>query len=531
MDRLNRDIRPLPMRPADRAALQDQGGGIVRFVAGLDQAPRPMTDVEVEDLLNDPLAVLLLRRGTYPRTLTEVLDQLDQFNQVPEGLPEQQTFLVGEGSQIRWSQATATVNRHLRFAVTRAAAGAPGNHVDLLISASVTGDPAQTFLQIMAWDARNEVFNFYAREGETWVWAGNSEHALAPGSRGQGPFDSHVNGTMVMKELKQPWINWNSMNAGFSLEVLAPDDPVRQHPLLRDLSGGEQMERSVVRPGVRRWHAVRVANAIGPGGMIASPGHFLRQLFETTTVNLISSTVESRSVRRDTRFDLPLSFFINSDALFNVVGLLLAVSPPRALGAHYLDSLAKFEFAIAELDFRQDGDTHFAFLVPEPAFEDVDLLDQLIRAGLLSRRLVACVLMVDFPNPIFSTRRARLMKHLPDAAISATGWSEAIAGRIMAASEASSPGSPEREFAANWSLGEDAWRGAFVQRITDYFIAVERELARADGFDAYVHLAESRRREFRPLPLNEARLLVPTTNIPLSSPTLQMTVEGTVVAT
>src|SRR3712207_4014226 len=67
---MNRDIRPLPIPPADRAALA-AAGGIVRFVAGLDPSPRPMTAAEIEALLNDPLAVLLLRRGVFPRTLAE----------------------------------------------------------------------------------------------------------------------------------------------------------------------------------------------------------------------------------------------------------------------------------------------------------------------------------------------------------------------------------------------------------------------------------------------------------------------------
>jgi hypothetical protein len=109
---LNRDIRPLPIRPADRAALAESGGGIVRFIAGVDQTPRPMTAAEIDDLLNDPLAVLLLRRGVFPSTLAEVLAGIDAFNTLPEGLPEQQTFLVGEGSQIRRTPETAARRDH-----------------------------------------------------------------------------------------------------------------------------------------------------------------------------------------------------------------------------------------------------------------------------------------------------------------------------------------------------------------------------------------------------------------------------------
>ena len=441
-------------QPGDAAAVAAvDGGSIVRFIVGLDASPTPMTAVKIEDLLNDPLATLLLRRGTFPRTLAEVLAGIDAFNPLPEGLPQQQTFLVGEGSQIRWTPETAILSRQLRFAITRAAAQGQGGQVDLLISAATSGDPTQTFLQIMAWDAKNQAFNFYAREQrQTWVWAGNSRFALTPGSRGEGPFDSHVNGTMVMKELRQPWDNWHSMNASISPDVLAPNDPLREDPLFLQRTGAEHLERSVVRPGVQRWNAARVANAVALDGTITDAAFLVRQLFTTTTVNLTSSTLESRSVRRDQTVDLPLSFFINRDALFDVVGLLPAVSPPRASGAHYLDSLATFGFALSAGTFRQDGDTFFAFLVPEPAFEDSDLLDQLVRTRLLSRRFVACVLMVDLPNPIFSSRRATLLQYALNGPAVPAGWGEGIAARIVEASETTPVGSPEREFASNWAL-------------------------------------------------------------------------------
>ena len=65
-------------------------------------------------------------------------------------------------------------------------------------------------MQLAAWDDKNGVFNYYLREqrpSETskrqeWVWAGNSENAFTDGSRGEGPFDGHVGGSLVMKELR-----------------------------------------------------------------------------------------------------------------------------------------------------------------------------------------------------------------------------------------------------------------------------------------------------------------------------------------
>src|ERR687885_2090242 len=101
------------MSASDRAILS-QGGQIFRCVLGVDPAPRPMSAAEVGDLLNDPLAVLLLRRNVFPGTVGEVLTELDKFNAAPEGLPEQHVYIVGEGSQISWTALTGQLDRHLR---------------------------------------------------------------------------------------------------------------------------------------------------------------------------------------------------------------------------------------------------------------------------------------------------------------------------------------------------------------------------------------------------------------------------------
>ena len=64
-----------------------------------------------------------------------------------------------------------------------------------------------------------------------------SHHALEDATRGKGPFDSHVNGSMVMKELRSPWIHWHAPQAGINEEAFAPDDPLRDEPLFRPGDG------------------------------------------------------------------------------------------------------------------------------------------------------------------------------------------------------------------------------------------------------------------------------------------------------
>lgn len=125
--------------------------------------------------------------------------------------------------------------------------------------------------------------------------------------------------------------------------------------------------------------------------------------------------------------------------------------------------------------------------------------------------------MVDFANPTFSPRRARLLPFVPATARLEDGssdMSEQIAVAITQAPGAAAQGSPERQFAANWQLG-DAWRGRFADRLRGYYDAVVARLGTPEGFDAVFRLAESRRQRVRELELSEGRpLLFATSNVP-----------------
>ncbi|MFO1002305.1 MAG: hypothetical protein U0936_18415 [Planctomycetaceae bacterium] len=71
-------------------------GSIYRFVLGVDQQPRPMSNDEIQNKLNDAFAVLLLRTEIFPQTLRAILQSLDAINNDPaNGLPDQKSFRRG----------------------------------------------------------------------------------------------------------------------------------------------------------------------------------------------------------------------------------------------------------------------------------------------------------------------------------------------------------------------------------------------------------------------------------------------------
>jgi hypothetical protein len=503
---------------SDQPASAAAAGQIHRFIDGIDPAPAAMTDEEVAHELNDPFATLLLRKGTFPTTVHEVLSALDAATKPDDNLRSQMSFLVGEGSQIPWSPETATLDRGLRLAITRGEAA-----VDVLVSTD--GGLTNAFLQVIGWDDQAGVFNYYEHRGGAWAWAGNSTHAFDPRARGKGAFDSHINGSMVMKELKFPWNHWHSVAVNIPNEVFAPEDPAKNDPLIARRDGAEKLQERVVQPGVRRWTDSRFSKEVSPDGKLARVAPLLEQLLTTTSVNLTSTGQESRAVQKTTSIALPASFFVDIDALSGPLGL---PAPPALTisGEAYLAALASFGVALVDGAFRQPGDTHFAFLVPERAFEDLDVVKKCFETKLLSDRLIGCVLMVDFANPIFSTRRASLMAHVPAAFDGpAGGLSDAVATAIVQAASATGATSAENEFASLWAVG-DGWKAESQKRLTGYYGALTELLGGPGGFEALFKLAESRRRQVMSLQLSEGRpLLFASSNIPSGAP-LRMRPDG-----
>ncbi|WP_189786664.1 hypothetical protein [Streptomyces capitiformicae] len=508
-----------PAAATAAVAAADEGGGLrpgtlYRGVSGVDRGPAPMPAGQFAGL-RDPMATVFFRQGRWPMTLEEVLDGLTAAGE----LTAQSVYLISEAGQIPPDEAPG-LRRDFRFAISRAA---PGRDPDLLVSS----DPGSVFLQVAAWDPVARVFNYYMRISPAWIWTGDSWSSLAPESRGKGCFDSHVNGSVVMKELKQPWSNWQSMSATIQL---APDDPLRDNPLYRQVIGAERLELTV-KGLVSRWTTARLS-AVVADGMVAHPDHLLRQLFTSTTVNLASTSTQSATVTSGGRdLPLPLGFWLNADALLNDLGLPVGMETvPTAPASLYADSLTAFGFRLEEQvsAFSQPGDTFFAFVVPEPAYEDNDVVRQSVKQGLVPARFAACALMVDFTNPVFSPVRAHLMRYVPTAPVPASTWCDDIASAVVATARTLPADSPEAEFARNWAVPEADWPGVFAQRVDVYLEKVTARIRTASGFDDCVRLTESRRRAFREMRLNEFALTLPTTDIPADAPRLRMNEDGTV---
>ena len=519
-------------RAFDRVPSDANPGALLRFVVGEDPGPRPMSNADMAAELGDPFATLLLRAGTFPRTAEALLAGIDDATAAGDPLRSQMTFLLSEGSQLPDGPDAREANRGMRFIIAR---GSAPDGIDLLVSAA---SPTAGVIEVMAWDRRAGGFNLYrtVSDGRAWAFAGNSRHAISAATGGKGPFESHPSGSLLMKELKFPWLHWHSPPANIFARAFEPGDERANHRWFKDKLGADVLETSVAIPSIDRWTAKRFEGLIGADGSFQRPGRVVEQVVTTPTVNIVTSNRSSGAVTNGIEVDLPATFFVDADALAGPqLGL---AAPPGFLvaGEHYLAALEQFGSALVDrtTGFRHPrepgrfADTHFAFAVPERAFEDQSTPRAAIEAGLLTPRLAACLLMVDFPNPVFSSRRAALLAHAPATAPATAAYSEEMANRILAAADAAGDGSPEREFADRWAAGAD-FVAPFDALLQAYYDAVTARLASRAGYFDVVRLAESRRLRVRAMPIGaEFDLLFATLRDDTAPRPLRMTPTATI---
>ena len=165
-------------------------GGTFRFVLGRDLLPQ-LIDSSADDRPRDPFATRVLFAGqALPLSVHALLAHLDGLDGNP--LPIERSFVVADGGQIPWTAETDDLQRNFRLVITRHVA--TGQNPDVMVSASTNLDSTTAFLQVVSWDDDLGAFQFYDRRDGSWIWAGSSWDALAPDSRGHGPFDSTSTG-------------------------------------------------------------------------------------------------------------------------------------------------------------------------------------------------------------------------------------------------------------------------------------------------------------------------------------------------
>jgi hypothetical protein len=500
---------------------------ICRQVVGIDPLISNMTDEDVSVELNDAWARDVLRVGHYPVEISAILATMQEISQ--KNGYSRRTFLVAEGGKLR--APPPDFPKDFRFVTHWSSDDQP----NLFLGTPPSGNRS-TFLEVIAWDAEKGAFNYYERQQvgqrHVWIWRGDTRHAFDQRSKGQSCFACHVAGTLIMKELDRPWNNWNS-------EVTGIDSFPSDFGSVSTVQANS-LER-LIRRGIGLTAPRRVAAANGSLLELLSP------LLETRAANLVSSEVRSDFVgTADESMPLPVEFFLNAKA-FGQLGLTVGSMQVGIPRAQYLAAIGRFGFRLSlgnsNSSFEQPGDTFFGMLTPAMAAEDIVHLRSLLEGNLVAPEMAAALLMVDFPNPVFSSKRASLARHLSGlTAESTAGVSLARLISIVEQAAAIQPVcdasnldacSGEQQFLHFAKIAQtDAWRDTFSNALREYTAAVAQRLSNdANVGDDYVCLVAWRRQLFGDFPsgIAESRLLFPKLQQALSP--RSMTMRGNVIIT
>ncbi|CAE6513058.1 unnamed protein product [Rhizoctonia solani] len=414
------------------------------------------------------------------------------------------------------------------------------------------------------------LMRFYVRrrepEGE-WVFMGDSRQAFDPRTRNQGPFLGHIGGALIMKELRVPWPHWFDLsnidefqrslgstptNGSRTDEPTAVDgDLGAQESILAE--GGSRADRSnllhdslfggnrafsllasgraetlegVITSSVWRWYLSRFAldflNEVNrPHPVVAIPvKQWIEHILLNRSMNITSSATPSALVSRGRDIvALPITFFYNMNALHPLLpgaGGIIGINVDQHL---YKKAVGKLGLSIYREAETNDGswsrkialqntEGPFAFPIIEPGVEDYQAVRVLLssKPQLLPPKAIAAMLMVDFCNPIYSSRRENLLQYVPDVANydEAKGRYDVLerfVANVRGSGRANNTGSPEQEVLQLLDISDNDYHTNFSARVDRYLDNVRDRLVKktsaGETIDGYMRLAEGRRRTYR----------------------------------
>jgi len=152
---------------------------------------------------------------------------------------------------------------------------------------------------------------------------------------------------------------------------------------------------------------------------------------------------------------------------------------------------------------------------------DFDLISQLVDADIVSRKMATNLMLIDFPNPVYSPVREALFDQLVarpfmvdpterfDDALLAFFQSVAAAPAIQSGVRAAAT-----DFLVRWNLPDQDWQSSICDRIDAYLGAVLGHFASGDVAD-YFRLLAARYAALSQsdhAPLVESHLLLPKTD-------------------
>jgi len=327
---------------------------------------------------------------------------------------------------------------------------------------------------------------------------------------------------LVMKEPEEPWLHWHSSMTELELPT---NHPMHNDPLYRHqdsgtwyFDGAEELA-DMINTANDAWfnkrHFLDFGDGYNPNQTALRVHQWIAHICMTTTITICSSrTRENRSFR------VPSGFFFNARAFNSIADgfkkLEEKIKPipwnhyQEANQVLRLQTVEKFAEKPADKDVvAADTEGQAFWKVVGPAAEDVAGIERILSSGLLPKNVVLALLLVDFWNPVFSHRRAQLMRYIPSTATLQDPASKddkyGLGSDLVEVVTNAIPNldldpktSPEAEFldlVKNPNLLQVA-----KARIQAYVDKINAELAKPSGVLNFMRIAETKRRLFRPPP-------------------------------
>ncbi|KAE8355652.1 hypothetical protein BDV28DRAFT_155259 [Aspergillus coremiiformis] len=428
------------------------------------------------------------------------------------------------------------------------------------------------FLQVASWDGN--AFHYYAVEdinGDSndrkLTYQASSFDAFTDGSPYDmsyiGPFNGHVNGACIMKELHDPWYHWQANRDLKGCLSQQQIDLFKRLPYLSSpwalfsrVTSAEDLETNVVTPLVNKWFNLH-ANRDFNGQHNAQPANLHRwmaHLLLTTTINIATGSRVAAVFEhhKQAGSELPLrspkDLFMNFELLtrdqFSNInaytnrrdqGPLASFSPEFSLN-NYQSAIRSLRISLIQewgsktppnpnvkVEQLQKGTLgggkqtdsydvtnflvvkeytegdHIYFVALQASLEDSVGVLNLPN-NLVSDKLRLSIILLDFFNPVYSWRRGVLMRYLPRTTILVNGTYDM-----------------EATFIAN------------IPRFQSYLNKVRSRLGTIEGLTDYLRLAESHRRIYRPLPPDEFGMTLPyALELPTTWKLIEMKEDATV---
>jgi hypothetical protein len=544
------------------------------------------------------------------------------------------TFVVADGAHVDRAKIPGDdkswFDAHVRLITTVVPATERGT-MFFIVGSDEVKNPAR-FLQAMSWDGK--AFHYYAVEkindgDRGWTYQGSSADAFTDGDNYNaaylGPFNGHVNGACIMKELHRPWMHWHVGARHISdcmtqtqieflktIPYLSRDNGLFQGASVKPADSLE----GVIGPLVTTWSDNRAkkdftyhddAGRIRPLELPQNVHRWMAHLLLTTTVNFASANFNTND---DTKWNAPQDHFFNSELLANAdySSLVPDTTPSFSYSLeHYHDIIKDLRISLLQeahgpvpvpgvpsvklapgtLGGGKQTDSHDVtdFLEVATDTEGIDIQFVTLQSSLedaagvmsmqspsnrfflfsaaaadqddggpiasvaafplnggdddnpspkrlISEKAVRTILALDFCNPVYSWRRGVLMQYLPaetklKASKTDYDLEENFVAAIRESSYAGQEDSPENGFLKIYDAGAD--KGTINESISNYMDVVNERIGTRDGLKDYLMLAESRRRLYRPLPLNENGVQLPyAIALPTDWKPIEMMEDGTV---